>query len=212
MNIRTTLICITDIRTNSHKKNFDMKIRDSGMPEESMWSRFFDPEIILQQMGVTSDLYSIVDLGCGFGTFSIPASKIVTGKVHAFDIDNEMIRQLKEKIELQNISNIELHLHDFIAEGSGLPINSVDYIMLFNILHHDNPVQIMNEVYRILKPGKCAGIIHWRSDIRTPRGPQLDIRPTPEQCKRWALESGFSIHKELILEPYHFGIIVSKIK
>jgi len=187
-----------------------MKIRDSGMPDEIMWSTFFDPELILQQMEVTSGLHTIVDLGCGFGTFSIPASKLVSGEIHAFDIDEEMISQLKDKIDQQNTNNIQLHLHDFIAEGSGLPDSSVDYVMLFNILHHDNPDQILNEVHRILKPGKSAGIVHWRSDIKTPRGPQPDIRPTPEQCKQWAIESGFVIHKELMLEPYHFGLIINK--
>ncbi|HZK69791.1 MAG TPA: class I SAM-dependent methyltransferase [Paludibacter sp.] len=189
-----------------------MKIRDSGMPEETMWSTFFDPEIILQQMEVSPDLHSIVDLGCGFGTFSIPASQLVKGTVHAFDIDEVMIQLLKDKIDRQNISNIELHLHDFIAQGSGLPDNSVDYVMLFNILHHDHPTSILNEVHRIVKPGKSAGIVHWRSDIPTPRGPKPDIRPTPEQCKQWAIASGFIVQKEVLLGPYHFGIIISKLK
>jgi len=181
------------------------------MPEETIWSKFFDPEHILQQMEVTHDLKSIVDLGCGFGTFSIPASQIVKGTVHAFDIDQEMIRQLQSKIDQLELNNIELHLKDFITEGSGLADNSIDYVMLFNILHHDNPHQILNEVLRILKAGCKAGIIHWRSDIPTPRGPQLDIRSTPDQCKQWAVESGFSICKDLIIEPFHFGIIISKL-
>lgn len=180
------------------------------MPEETIWSKYFDPEPILQQMEVTRDLQSIVDLGCGFGTFSIPASQIVNGTVHAFDIDQSMIGQLQSKIDQGELKNIELHLKDFIVEGSGLADNSIDYVMLFNILHHDNPHQILNEVYRILKAGCKAGIIHWRSDIPTPRGPQLDIRPTPEHCKQWAVESGFAISHELMLEPYHFGIIISK--
>jgi len=188
-----------------------MKIRDSGMPEETMWSKFFDSELILQQMEVTADLNSIVDLGCGFGTFSIPASQIIKGEVHAFDIDQEMIRQLQDKIEQQENKNIEVYLKDFTAQGTGLPDCSIDYVMIFNILHHDNPFQILNEAHRILKVGARAGIVHWRSDIQTPRGPDLDIRPMPEQCKKWAIETGFAIHKELILEPYHFGIIISKL-
>jgi SAM-dependent methyltransferase len=110
-----------------------------------------------------------------------------------------------------NINNIKLHLHDFIANGSGLADNSTDYVMLFNILHHSAPTHLLDETYRILKPGAKAGIIHWRSDIPTPRGPQLDIRPTPDQCKQWALSSGFTIRKELLLEPFHFGIIIQKL-
>jgi ubiquinone/menaquinone biosynthesis C-methylase UbiE len=189
----------------------NMKVRDSGMPEEESWSKFFDPKLILQQMELNSDLNSVVDLGCGFGTFTIPASQMIKGKIQAIDIDSDMIRQLQIKIVRMEIKNIELHLKDFIAEGTGFPDNSIDYVMLFNILHHDKPHQILNEVHRILKPGQNAGIIHWRSDIPTPRGPHLDIRPTPVQCAQWAVESGFDIIKELILEPYHFGIIISKI-
>jgi ubiquinone/menaquinone biosynthesis C-methylase UbiE len=187
-----------------------MKVRDSGMPEETVWSKFFDSKMVMKQMEVTPLLHSIVDLGCGFGTFSIPASQIVKGKVHAFDIDQKMIDLCQGKIDHLDIRNIELHLNDFIVEGTGLPDCSIDYVMIFNILHHDNPFQILSEAYRILKPGAKAGIIHWRSDITTPRGPELNIRPTPEQCKKWAIETGFAIHKELILEPYHFGIIISK--
>ncbi len=188
-----------------------MKIRNSGMPEETIWSDFFDPPSILRQMEVTSDIQTIVDFGCGFGTFSIPSANLVKGKVLAFDIDEEMIRQLQIKMDRSGIKNIELYLADFIAEGTGLPANSVDYVMIFNILHHDNPSQILNEAYRILKKKAMAGIIHWRSDIDTPRGPSLEIRPRPEECANWAEEAGFQLFKkQFIIEPYHFGLVIQK--
>ena len=188
-----------------------MKVRDSGMPNEEMWSEFFDAKAILEQMQLISELNSVVDLGSGYGTFSIPAAQIVSGTVHAFDIEPEMIDLLESKADQLQIKNIELHLLDFIANGSGLTDNSIDYVMLFNILHHSNPEHILDETFRILKPGAKAGIIHWRSDIPTPRGPQLDIRPTSGQCKQWAVASGFTINKELLLEPFHFGIIIQKL-
>ena len=95
------------------------------------------------------------------------------GKIHAFDIDEEIIQQLQCKIDQFGINKIELHLKDFIAEGSGFSENTIDYVTIFNILHHDNPIQILNEVFRILKPKAKAGIVHWRSDIETPRGPGI---------------------------------------
>lgn len=188
-----------------------MKVRDSGMPEEEMWSGFFDPLLILQQMEVSSETHTIVDLGCGFGTFSIPAAKVVSGKVMAYDIDEEMIEVMKTKINQLVINNIELYQADFIANGTGLPANSVDYVMIFNILHHDHPEQILSEVFRILKKDAQAGIIHWRSDIETPRGPSLAIRPKSKTCVNWAKEAGFLIAKNpFIIEPYHFGLIIQK--
>lgn len=180
------------------------------MPNEEMWSEFFDARSILDQIGLKPGIENVVDLGSGYGTFTLPASQIISGKVHAFDIEPEMINLLQNKINQLRIKNVELHLKDFIADGSGLPDNSVDYVMLFNILHHDNPKQILDETFRILKQGANAGIIHWRSDIPTPRGPDLVIRPKPTNCKNWALASGFAILKDLILEPYHYGIIIQK--
>ena len=188
-----------------------MKVRDSGMPDEEMWSEFFDAKNILEQMQLTSELENVVDLGSGYGTFSIPAAQIVRGTIHAFDIELQMIELIQRKANKLKMKNIELHLHDFVALGSGFIENSTDYVMLFNILHHTNPKHLLDETCRILKKGAKAGIIHWRSDIPTPRGPQLDIRPTPEQCKEWALESGYVICKEMILEPYHFGIVIQKL-
>ncbi len=187
-----------------------MKVRDSGMPPEAMWSEFFDVQAILQQMQLSESFEHVVDLGSGYGTFSIPAAQIVSGKLHAYDIEPEMIDFLEARSAKEGVRNIETHLRDFITDGSGLEGNSMDYVILFNILHHNHPKQLLDETFRILKPGAKAGIIHWRSDIPTPRGPSLDIRPTPEQCCQWATESGFTIDQQFLLEPYHFGIVVGK--
>ncbi len=69
----------------------------------------------------------------------------------AYDIDEEMIELMRTKINKLGINNIKLHQADFIANGTGLPANSIDYVMIFNILHHDHPEQILSEVFRILK-------------------------------------------------------------
>jgi ubiquinone/menaquinone biosynthesis C-methylase UbiE len=162
-------------------------------------------------MEVSSDIQTVADFGCGFGTFSIPAATIFKGKVLAFDIDEEMIRQMQFKIDQSGIKNIELYLADFIANGIGLPANSIDYVMIFNILHNDHPCQILNGANRILKCGAKAGIIHWRSDIDTPRGPAHDIRPKPAECVKWAEEAGFQLFKNpFVIEPYHYGLVIQK--
>jgi hypothetical protein len=89
----------------------------------------------------------------------------------------------------------------------------MDYVMLFNILHHENPLDLLAAAFFVLQKGGKVGIIHWRSDIETPRGPELSIRPTPEQCVEWAIQSGFVIVKNpIILVPYHFGLIIQKPK
>jgi hypothetical protein len=58
-----------------------MKTRESGMPPEDVWQGFFDPVVILDKLGLTSECEFVVDFGCGYGTFSIPAAQIVRGVV-----------------------------------------------------------------------------------------------------------------------------------
>jgi 2-polyprenyl-3-methyl-5-hydroxy-6-metoxy-1,4-benzoquinol methylase len=51
-----------------------MKARESGMPDEQLWDQFFHPEFILKGLGIQNLTGTIVDLGCGYGTFTIPAA------------------------------------------------------------------------------------------------------------------------------------------
>ncbi len=189
-----------------------MKVRDSGMPEETRWNDFFKTDTLLSEMKIDSQIVDIVEIGSGYGTFTIPTAKLIHGKLYAFDIEEEMIETLNQKLENEQIDNIVLEKRDILTHTTGLPENSIDYIMLFNILHHESPLDFINEAYRVLKPEGKIGIIHWRSDITTPRGPDLDIRPKPEQIIDWFDKQKFHIDKQsFIIEPYHFGLIIRKI-
>lgn len=188
-----------------------MKIRESGMPEEKYWESFFNTTEIFSNLMLDNSINDVVEFGSGYGTFTIPAAKIIKGKIHAFDIDEIMNARLSERVKEENLLNIILHQNDFVKEGTKLENSSVDYVMLFNILHAENPLALLNEAYRILKPGGKVGVIHWIHSEITPRGPSLDIRPTPLQCAAWLVESNFSIiNKEISLPPFHFGIIAVK--
>jgi ubiquinone/menaquinone biosynthesis C-methylase UbiE len=102
-------------------------------------------------------------------------------------------------------------LRDFISDGTGLPDASVDYVMLFNLLHAERPEPLLCEAYRILAPGGMLGIMHWNADPQTPRGPPMGIRPKPEDCYSWAVAAGYSIIEEHVdIPPYHYGIIAQK--
>lgn len=189
-----------------------MKVRDSGMPEENKWNDFFPIDFLLSELNIDSKINDLVEIGSGYGTFTIPSAKLIQGKLFAFDIEEEMIEILNQKIQNEQIHNIVLEKRDILTHTTGLPENSIDYVMLFNILHHEAPLDFINEAYRILKPKGKIGIIHWRSDIATPRGPDLNIRPKPQQIMMWFDKQKFKIDKQpFIVEPYHFGLIISKI-
>ncbi len=189
-----------------------MKIRESGMPAENVWAGFFNPAQVLTTLGVNNGIRDVADFGCGYGTFTIPAAKIVKGEVYAIDVEQEMLKIIEWKKNQSNLNNVIPILRDFISEGSGLENESMDYVMLFNILHVEKPKILLKEAWRILGVNGKIGIIHWNYDPNTPRGPPMEIRPKPEQCINWAKGVGFISEQKYDLKPYHYGIVMTKVR
>src|SRR5208283_1518475 len=182
------------------------------MPEEELWSSFFDVERILDGMLVNAEIVDVADFGCGYGTFTIPAAQRIRGILYSIDIEPEMLRTVDLKARNKGLTNVRTTLSDLLREGSSLRNDSVDYVMLFNLLHSEDPLILLLEAFRVLRVEGRVGIIHWIRDASTPRGPPLAMRPTVEQCVGWCLEAGFTqgsdISKEL--KPYHFGLVMEK--
>jgi SAM-dependent methyltransferase len=189
-----------------------MKTRESGMPEEELWATFFDVDAVLHKLGLNEQCRNVVEFGCGYGTFTIPAAQRISGTVYALDIEPDMVRWTAIKAESAGLSNVEAVVRDFMAEGTGRVDESADYAMLFNILHAEEPLKLLQEAKRVLMPGGLLGIMHWNYDADTPRGPNMDIRPKPEQCRDWALSMGFGLLPPGIVElpPFHYGMVLRK--
>jgi SAM-dependent methyltransferase len=184
-----------------------MKVRESGMPDEQMWATFFDAPAILAQLGFTDPQADIAEFGCGYGTFTLAAAALTQGTVFAFDIEPAMIDATQTKARAAGLNNVRTVLRDFVTNGTGLPANAVTYAMLFNILHAENPVNLLREAWRVLRPGGRVGVIHWNYDPSTPRGPDMAIRPTPDQCQEWTRQAGFDLIGPLFnFPPYHYGL------
>jgi SAM-dependent methyltransferase len=188
-----------------------MKVRDSGMPEEKIWEGFFDAGDILARLDFTDHQADVVEFGSGYGTFSIAAARATTGTIYALDIDPEMVAATVRRAESLGLTNVKATRRDFVAGGTGLPDGSVGYAMLFNILHAEAPVGLLHEAYRVLGPGGKVAVIHWVYDAATPRGPDLSIRPYPEQCQAWVQKAGFHLLIPfLAMPPYHYGLVGRK--
>jgi SAM-dependent methyltransferase len=188
------------------------KIRESGMPPEEVWSSFFNVEEILDAMRINSEVRDAADFACGYGTFTIPAAQRIQGIMFAIDIDPKLIRGVDEKSSRLGLANVKSKVRDLLRDGSSLENESVDYVMLFNILHMEDPLILLREASRVLRHGGRIGVIHWIRDPNTPRGPPLEMRPTVEQCINWCLQAGFATGSgtSTDLKPYHFGLLMKK--
>lgn len=188
-----------------------MRIRDSGMPDAKQWEGFFAPRRILGQLAFPGGRSDIAEFGCGYGTFTMAAAVLTSGSVHAFDVDPAMVRAVASRARAPGFGNVRAELRDFVADGTGLADASVDYAMLFNILHAEDPVGLLREAHRILRPGGKAAVIHWIHDTATPRGPDLSIRPRPEQCAAWLRQAGLVPAAPVVsLPPWHYGLVGAK--
>ena len=188
-----------------------MKTRDSGMPDEDSWSSFFDPVQVLRKLRFPNEGSLAVEFGCGYGTFTVPAATMFRGKLYTVDIESEMVQLTASKAAAAGLANVEAAVGDFVTDGTGRADASADYVMLFNILHAEEPQTLLREAWRVLRVGGLLGIMHWNYDPTTPRGPSMAIRPKPEQCAAWAIAAGFQqVSERIDLPPYHYGFVFAR--
>ena len=113
-------------------------------------SIFKKPERILREMGLREG-QTVLDYGCGIGSFSIPAAKMVgdDGVVYALDIHPLAIRTVEKEIKKKRISNIKTILS---ARETGLPDESVDVALLYDVFQMiSDKEKLLEELHKVLK-------------------------------------------------------------
>ena len=184
-----------------------MKLRESGMPAQDYWETLLDVSAILDAFAFSAATGDVAELGCGYGTFAVPLAQRIRGTVHALDLDPAMVAATTQRATAAGLANLRASVRDVLAEGFGIPAASCDAALLFNILHAEEPVALLRAARDTVRPGGLVAVIHWRSDVPTPRGPSLAIRPRPEQIAAWATEAGLVVDGPGFgLPPWHFGL------
>ena len=176
------------------------------MPEERYWESLLDVDLTLALLGINGSLADVAELGCGYGTFSVPVARAISGTLFTFDIDPAMVERTRERAQGLRV---ECELRDVMADGFGL--QGLDAALLFNILHCEQPVRLLHHAAEAVRPGGLVVVTHWRY-AETPRGPDLGIRPQSEQIVRWAGETGrlAAFGDAIDLPPWHFGICLQR--
>jgi SAM-dependent methyltransferase len=50
------------------------------MPPQDYWDSFFDVDEILDELLLDSSRRDVLEFGCGYGTFTLPAARRISGK------------------------------------------------------------------------------------------------------------------------------------
>lgn len=108
---------------------------------------------------------AVLDLGCGSGTYTIPAAKMTgsRGTVYALDKDNGVLDDLMQRADSEGLTNIE-RMDTAGGTQIALANDSIDVVLLFDILHcyyfsswHERQ-KLLTEIYRILKPNGLLSV------------------------------------------------------
>ena len=91
-----------------------------------------------------NDKYKLLDIGCGYGAF-LDSAKLMGFDVAGVEID----KQIAEKARTSGFV-----VYDDFLENLELPDDTYDVITLWDVIEHvPNPVSLLTECHRLLKPG-----------------------------------------------------------
>jgi len=107
---------------------------------------------VMADLGIRSGQV-VLDFGCGTGTYTIPAARLVgrNGKVYALDISKRSLNKMENESRKGGLNNI-IRI-DASAEGK-IPLedNTIDHALLIDALQEiDDKEGLINEIHRILK-------------------------------------------------------------
>jgi len=112
---------------------------------------------LLKDVGIKAGQV-VLDFGCGSGTYTVPAARIVgdKGKVYALDKHSEVLNKLMQRAQSVRLNNIErMDAHGEMEID--LADSSVDVVLLFDVLHSyyfprpEDRRKLLDEVHRICK-------------------------------------------------------------
>ena len=149
---------------------------------------------VIKSVGVKPG-QSVLDFGCGSGTYTIPVAGVVgnRGKVYALDKDRYALDTLMGRADSVGLANIR-RLDTSGEPQIALAKDSVDVVLLFDVFHDyyfssvTERQDLLYEISRILKPSGILSVY--------PKHMETEARSEIESA-------GFSLEKELSITLIH---------
>lgn len=186
-------------------------LKQTNIPQKGSGG-FLRPEEVLRDNIEIRQGMVIADLGCGSGYFTIPLARAVSnqGKVYAVDVLPGALASVRSRAKLEGLFNVEsIRANAEIKGGTNLEDNSVDLVMLSNILFQsDKKNDIIKEASRILKSGGNLIVVEWSE--KNPIGPPSSQRVKESEIKEIIMEQNLKLLKSFDAGSYHYGLVFVK--
>ena len=152
----------------------------------------------------------VADIGAGTGYYSFKLSaKVPKGKVYAVEIQDEMIRYLKDKKAVLKDSIVEIIKSTTLSPN--LPDNSIDLAIMVDVYHElEFPAEMLQAIRKALKPGGKVLLIEYRGE--DPSVPIKALHKTKvAQVSKEMMANGFQLnYKGDFLPIQHFLLYEKK--
>ncbi len=131
-----------------------------------------EPDVALDALRIAPGS-TVADVGAGSGYMTIRMARRVgpTGKVYANDIQPQMLAILRQRLEREKITNVDLVLGTM--DDPKLPAATVDLILMVDVYHEfAQPQAMLRRMREALKPGGRLVLLEYRKE-----DPSIPIRP-----------------------------------
>jgi precorrin-6B methylase 2 len=122
------------------------------------------PDLLLAALDLQPGM-AVADVGAGTGYYAwqIAARVGETGRVHAVDVQPEMIALLKARMQQRGVRNVLPVLGR--ATDTGLAPASIDLALMVDVYHElDHPREILDSILRSLRPGGRLVLVEYRAE------------------------------------------------
>lgn len=170
---------------------------------------FAHPHRNVEMLGIQPG-QTIVDFGAGSGAyvFAIAEKLRGMGHVYAVDVQQDLLRKIKNEAHKKGFKNVEIIWSDLEApNGSKLADKHVDIVLISNLLFQVQAKSaVLAEARRILHPGGRLVIIDWSESFRG-MGPHKKEVVTKEKAIELAAQEGFDVVSEFEAGAHHYGLL-----
>jgi predicted methyltransferase len=128
-----------------------------------------------------------------------------------------MLKRVRVRLDAAGISNCRVVEGDAYRVAE-LSFGAADMVVMANTFHGvPDKARLCQGVASSLKPGGQFAVVNWHRRPREetivlgrPRGPQTELRMTPDDVAAAVEPAGFVLTRIIELPPYHYGAIFQK--
>ncbi|MGY5874542.1 MAG: class I SAM-dependent methyltransferase [Candidatus Thorarchaeota archaeon] len=138
-----------------HQSNISYRIMAAYL---KFRERFRRPEETLLKLGI-SEGHKVLDFGCGIGSYTIPAARLVgsTGWIYALDIHPVAVERVQKRVDKEGLKNVATILS---GQETGLSDESMDYVLLIDVFTWiSDKDELLKELHRVLKDSGVFAVL-----------------------------------------------------